>query len=103
MPFSNWLRAPVPTPRSQFEDTGTSKAEEASYEGAAAQDIGSQGSFGWVDSVKSVGEITDTRLGKMSLQLPHYVKLDYNEATRKASFKVEDRKERKQREMWGEI
>lgn len=53
--------------------------------------------------MKRVGEITDIRLGKMSLQLPHYLKFDYDEATRKASFKVEDRKERKQREMWGEF
>lgn len=41
--------------------------------------------------------------GKISLQLPHYLSLKYNEVTRKATMTVEDRNVRKQREMWGEL
>ena len=41
--------------------------------------------------------------GKMSFQLPHYLTLKYDETTRKATMTVEDRKIRKQREMWGEF
>lgn len=39
----------------------------------------------------------------MSFQLPHYLTLKYDETTRKATMTVEDRKIRKQREMWGEF
>ena len=41
--------------------------------------------------------------GKMSVKLPHYLSLKYDEASRKATMTVEDRKVRKQREMWGEF
>ena len=37
----------------------------------------------------------------MSLPLPHYLKIKHDTAARKASLSVEDRKIRKQREMWG--
>ncbi|KAL9135587.1 MAG: hypothetical protein Q9175_003219 [Cornicularia normoerica] len=40
-------------------------------------------------------------LGKMSVQLPHYMSLDHDKETRKASLSILDREERKQREMWG--
>ncbi|MCJ1451383.1 hypothetical protein MMC28_001719 [Mycoblastus sanguinarius] len=40
-------------------------------------------------------------LGKMFLELPPYMSLDHNKETRKASLSILDRKERKQREMWG--
>jgi len=40
-------------------------------------------------------------LGKMSMAIPTYMTLDQNLDTRKAMLKIPDRKERKQREMWG--
>lgn len=40
-------------------------------------------------------------LGKMSVKLPPYMSLDHNTKTRKASLSILDRKQRKQREMWG--
>lgn len=42
-----------------------------------------------------------TCAGKMSVQLPHYMSLDHDKETRKASLSILDREERKQREMWG--
>ncbi|KAM0803746.1 ribosomal protein L6, alpha-beta domain-containing protein [Usnea florida] len=40
-------------------------------------------------------------LGKLSVKLPPYMSLNHNMKTRKASLSVLDRKQRKQREMWG--
>ncbi|KAL9603798.1 MAG: hypothetical protein Q9219_000907 [cf. Caloplaca sp. 3 TL-2023] len=40
-------------------------------------------------------------LGKASIQLPPFVSYALNEATRKASLSILDRKDREQREMWG--
>lgn len=40
-------------------------------------------------------------LGKMSVQLPPYMSLDHDKETRKASLRILDREQRKQREMWG--
>lgn len=37
----------------------------------------------------------------MTVDLPPYMTLTQNEQTRKATLKIEDRQERKQREMWG--
>lgn len=37
----------------------------------------------------------------MSLELPPYMSLEHNEATRKASLSILDRNVRHQREMWG--
>jgi large subunit ribosomal protein L6 len=43
----------------------------------------------------------DWSLGKMSMTIPPFVKLEYDEAARKAYVSVEDREVKKQREMWG--
>ncbi|PWY83746.1 60S ribosomal protein L6 [Aspergillus sclerotioniger CBS 115572] len=40
-------------------------------------------------------------LGEMSLNIPSYVKVDYDEAVRKATFAVEDTEITHQRAMWG--
>lgn len=40
-------------------------------------------------------------LGKMSVRLPTYMSLDLDRETGKASLSILNRKERKQREMWG--
>ncbi|KAN0119909.1 ribosomal protein-like protein L6 [Hyaloscypha variabilis] len=40
-------------------------------------------------------------LGKMSMTIPAFVKLEHDEAARKAYVSVEDREVKKQREMWG--
>ena len=40
-------------------------------------------------------------VGKINVQLPPYMSLDYDKETRKATLSIKDRKERKQREMWG--
>ncbi|MCJ1336396.1 hypothetical protein MMC09_001672 [Bachmanniomyces sp. S44760] len=40
-------------------------------------------------------------LGKMTLQLPPYMAIDHDQAKRKATISIQDREERKQREMWG--
>ncbi len=39
--------------------------------------------------------------GKISVKLPSYMNLSQDETTRKATLTISDRKERKQREMWG--
>ena len=39
--------------------------------------------------------------GKMTIQIPPYMSLDHDKETRKATLKILDREERKQREMWG--
>ena len=39
--------------------------------------------------------------GKMTIQIPLYMSLDHDKETRKATLKILDREERKQREMWG--
>ena len=39
--------------------------------------------------------------GKISLQLPPYMSIDHNETTRKVGLNILNRRERKQREMWG--
>lgn len=41
-------------------------------------------------------------LGKASVQLPPFVSYAINEATRKATLNIVDRKARDQREMWGQ-
>ncbi|KAI9657843.1 MAG: hypothetical protein M1831_004079 [Alyxoria varia] len=40
-------------------------------------------------------------LGELSMELPAFIKVDYNSNTRKASVGIEDRKEKVQRAMWG--
>lgn len=40
-------------------------------------------------------------LGKISMTIPSFVKLEHDDATRKAYVTVEDREVKKQREMWG--
>jgi large subunit ribosomal protein L6 len=37
----------------------------------------------------------------MSMTIPPFVKLEHDEATRKAYVTVDDREVKKQREMWG--
>ena len=49
------------------------------------------------------GKRSNAFAGKMAFQLPHYVNLRYDETRRKATMTVDDRKIRKQREMWGEF
>ena len=52
--------------------------------------------------VSSVQEmIIDIEAGKMTMQLPPYMALDLDRETRKATLRILDREERKQREMWG--
>ncbi|CAF9922170.1 hypothetical protein IMSHALPRED_005602 [Imshaugia aleurites] len=40
-------------------------------------------------------------LGRMSVKLPPYMRLEHDTDTRKASLSILDREQRKQREMWG--
>lgn len=42
-------------------------------------------------------------VGKMSMTIPNFINLDYDEANRKAFVSVEDKEIKKQREMWGKI
>lgn len=46
--------------------------------------------------------ITNTSIGRLTVQLPLYMSLQQDEKARKALLSIQDRKERKQREMWGE-
>lgn len=39
--------------------------------------------------------------GKISLQIPSFIKINYDGEARKATLEIQDRKIRKQREMWG--
>jgi len=39
--------------------------------------------------------------GELSMAVPGYLKIEHDELTRKATLKIADREERKQREMWG--
>ncbi len=40
-------------------------------------------------------------IGKISFEVPPYIGINLDEATRKVALNIVDRKERKQREMWG--
>ncbi|PSS22286.1 hypothetical protein M430DRAFT_17846 [Amorphotheca resinae ATCC 22711] len=42
-------------------------------------------------------------LGKLSMTVPPFVKLEHDEASRKAYVTVEDKEAKKQREMWGTV
>ena len=42
------------------------------------------------------------RAGKVTMTIPPFVNLEHDEAARKAVVTVQDREERKQREMWGQ-
>jgi large subunit ribosomal protein L6 len=46
-------------------------------------------------------DLADCISGKMSMTIPPFVKLEHDEAARKAYVMVEDREVKKQREMWG--
>lgn len=48
-----------------------------------------------------MGELADCTLGKISMTIPSFVKLEHDDAARKAYVTVEDREVKKQREMWG--
>jgi hypothetical protein len=48
-----------------------------------------------------LGELADCTLGKISMTIPTFVKLEHDDAARKAYVTVEDREVKKQREMWG--
>ena len=40
-------------------------------------------------------------LGELSMELPAFIKVDFNSNTRKASVGIEDRNQKDQRAMWG--
>jgi hypothetical protein len=48
-----------------------------------------------------LGALADCSLGKISMTIAPFVKLEHDEAARKAYVTVEDREVKKQREMWG--
>jgi large subunit ribosomal protein L6 len=39
--------------------------------------------------------------GLLTVQIPPYMELEHDEATRKAVVKIQDAQQRDQREMWG--
>lgn len=60
-------------------------------------------------SVRQLGRIQPTPtvvvkgpLGELKHSIPNFVIIEHDEPTRKALVKVQDRKERHQRAMWGE-
>lgn len=60
-----------------------------------------KGPLGIVDQrCRKLSSLTESS-GKMTIQIPPYMSLDHDKATRKATLKILDREERKQREMWG--
>lgn len=62
---------------------------------------GPLGMFNWL---KRKGECADCWVrgtGKMSMTIPDFVRLEHDEANRKAYVRVEDEEVKKQREMWG--
>ncbi len=48
-----------------------------------------------------MGDFADCTPGKISMIIPTFVKLEHDDAARKAYVTVEDREVKKQREMWG--
>lgn len=42
-------------------------------------------------------------LGEMNMDVPAFIKIDYNKAARKASVSIADVEERQQRAMWGKV
>lgn len=59
---------------------------------------GPRGNFWRFQSNCSLANI---QIGKLSMTIPPFVKLEHDELARKAVVSVQDREERKQREMWG--
>lgn len=45
--------------------------------------------------------IADSNVGKLTMVIPPYIKLEHDSAARKAIVSVEDKEIRNQREMWG--
>lgn len=59
------------------------------------------GPLGRRDLKQSLAGSIDVPAGKIPLQIPPYMSLEYDKETGKASLSILDRKNRKQREMWG--
>lgn len=60
-----------------------------------------KGPLGTVDQTYRKASSLTRSSGKMTIQIPPYMSLDHDKETRKATLKILDREERKQREMWG--
>ncbi|KAL8708890.1 MAG: hypothetical protein Q9225_007535 [Loekoesia sp. 1 TL-2023] len=97
-------------PRSSIRPLSTS-APRASRVGAAPIAVPPEVNLRLLEPPKRRGPVTRIEppktievqgpLGKASVQLPPYVSYALNDATRKATLSVLDRKVRDQREMWG--
>ena len=62
---------------------------------------GPLGTYGQIEALMQM--VTNFGQGKASVSLPPFLSFAVNGKTRKAALSVQDRKIRKQREMWGEL
>ena len=60
-----------------------------------------KGPLGILDRTCRIASSLTRSSGKMTMQIPPYMSFDHDKETRKATLKILDREERKQREMWG--
>jgi hypothetical protein len=51
--------------------------------------------------ISIIAILTLPSAGKLTMTIPPFVHLEHDQAARKAVVSVENREERKQREMWG--
>ena len=103
MRISHWLSCYINSARSQSEAFRTATKTKACYENRVISSLRSRRAPRYVFHPTSKAGLRSLILhvGKLSLEMAPYLTFEHNESTRKASIKVQDRNERKQREMWG--